>query len=91
LKSQRLMLPLTLEKLGEKMVSCIASVSSTLQDVITAHIMEPIPSCKQHAMLQVQEEKDLDDYWQWSGCFKLTLLLLTCIIALQEMVLGRYF
>jgi hypothetical protein len=61
-KSQHLTLPLALEGLGKKMVSGIASVSSTLQDVITAHIMEPVPSCKQHTMLQVQEEKDLDDY-----------------------------
>jgi hypothetical protein len=61
-KSQRLTLLLALEGLGEKMVSSIASTSSTLQDIITAHIMEPVPSCKQCAMLRVQEEKDLDDY-----------------------------
>jgi hypothetical protein len=61
-KSQCLTLPLALEGLGEKMVGSIASMSCTLQDVITAHIMEPVPSCKQHAMLQVQEEKDLYDY-----------------------------
>jgi hypothetical protein len=56
------MLPLALEGLGEKMVGSIANASSTLQDIITVHIMEPVPSRKQHAMLQVQEEKDLDDY-----------------------------
>ncbi|KAG1777163.1 hypothetical protein EV702DRAFT_1197482 [Suillus placidus] len=61
-KSQCLTLPLALEGLGDKMVGGIASASSTLQDVVTAHIMEPIPSRKQRAMLQVQEEKDLDDY-----------------------------
>ncbi|KAG2115539.1 hypothetical protein BD769DRAFT_1673064 [Suillus cothurnatus] len=61
-KSQHLMLPLALEGLGEKKVGSIGSASPTLQDIITAHIMEPVPSHKQCAMLQVQEEKDLDDY-----------------------------
>ncbi|KAG1848015.1 hypothetical protein F4604DRAFT_1974037 [Suillus subluteus] len=61
-KLQRLSMPLALEELGGKVVDSITSTTSALQDTIAGHIMEPVPSHKQCAMLQVQEEKDLDDY-----------------------------
>lgn len=38
------------------------SATTVLNDAVAAHAVEPVPSCKQCAIIRVQEEEDLDDY-----------------------------
>jgi hypothetical protein len=54
-------MPLALEKLGD-VLSSINTATTTLQEVVAGHLIEPAPTHKQRAIHQVQEEPDLDDY-----------------------------
>src|SRR6267154_6443142 len=59
-KAARLTIPQALEGLGEKMAGSIDNVSSVIQDSLL-RFFEPIPSHKQRAILQMQDNDDLDD------------------------------
>jgi len=60
-KSQHLTMSLALEELGRKVADSITNATSVLQDTIARHFTDPVPVRKQRAILQVQEEKNLDD------------------------------
>jgi len=61
-KSQCLTMLVALEELGGKVSTSINTATTALQEVISGHLIEPAPVCKQRAICQVQEEQDLDDH-----------------------------